>query len=287
MMADTPPPTDGAPPKPFYDGKFDTETVGWLQNKGWHDKPADVVAIEVVKGYREAEKMLGVPRDQLVRKPVPNDEASTKAFWQQFGVPAKAEDYKLTSLHDKDGNVGNAALDKAVREAAFAANVPVDAANRVAGDVAKALAAADTEKAAAAQIKLDGERTNLKKNWGENFERNKIVAQDGAKKLGLDADVVNALENLAGYEKTMEALRRVGAMGSEADYKGGDGGNDNGVMTVEQATAKLSELKIDSDWMKRYFDGGATEKRLFEQLTMIIAGGDDTAASLRFSSNRR
>jgi hypothetical protein len=273
--------------KPWYEGKLDQEMVGRMQNRGWHDKPADVVAVEALKAHHEAEKMLGIPKDQLVRKPNPADEASTKAFWQQFGVPAKAEDYKITALQDKDGKVTNEALDKAIRTAAFTANVPMEAANQIAGEIAKSLAATDTEKAAAAQTKLDAERGDLKKNWGDNFERNKLVAQDGAKKLGLDPEVVAALENVAGYAKTMEALRVVGAMGGESDYKGGDGKNGGELLTVQQATARLEELKLDKEWMTRYFNGGAVEKRLFEQLTTIIAGGDDTEASVRMSSRPR
>jgi hypothetical protein len=275
-MANTPPPNNppppsDPPPKPWYDGKADQETVGYMQARGLHDKPADDVALAAIQAHREAERLLGVPKDQLVRLPAANDEAAQRAFWQKFGMPAEAKDYDFPSLKDKDGKVTDAALDQAVRTTAFQLNLPKDAASRFVEAMMKTQTTAAKDAEAALATKLDEGRAELQKNWGANFAAHKIVAQEGAKKLGLDPEIINSLEQTAGYAKTMEALRRVGAASAEDTFVRGNKDVNDGVMTAEQASEKLAQLKADEVWRQRYLNGGVAEMREFQVLTKIIS----------------
>ena len=258
--------------KPWYDGKVDAETVGYMQNRGWHDKPADVVAAEAMKAHRDAEKKLGVPQEQLVRVPDGKDPAITAAFWQKFGAGAKPEDYPFAEFKDKDGKVVRESVNAAATAKAHELMLPKDAAASFVSAIMKAVDAENDATKAAAATALDAERATLNANWGPNVEAYKMVAREGARKLGLDPAAVDALEKTQGYAKTMEALRRVGvAAGEDIFVRNNNTNLNNGVMTVDQAKASKAELAADPVFRKNYLAGGAEEKRKMAALDTIIA----------------
>src|ERR1700721_4362885 len=89
----TPPPTPPPSPQPWHAGKVDAEVLGHMQNHGWHDKSPEEVALAAVKSHREAQKVIGVPPDRVLKIPV---DAGDKAGWdkihQRLGVPKEAKD---------------------------------------------------------------------------------------------------------------------------------------------------------------------------------------------------
>jgi hypothetical protein len=86
--ASTPPPADA----PFYSTFADPELKGYAEIRGWK-APEDVV-----KSHREGEKLLGGPREELVRLPKDAKPEDLNAIYDRLGRPAKPEDYKLPTV---------------------------------------------------------------------------------------------------------------------------------------------------------------------------------------------
>ena len=110
---------------------------------------------------------------------------------------------------------------------------------------------------------------------------NKEMAKAGAKALGFDAEMVDALEKVVGYSKLMEAFRGVGTKTSEGQFHlapKGQGTAPGGPMSVDQAKARKQELFNDKDWAARCDRGGVAENRELLALTTIIASGMSQAA---------
>lgn len=259
--------------KPWYDGVADSETVGHWQNRGWDKKTAAEVAVEATRAHREAEKLIGAPANEMIRLPKdPKDEAGWKNVWERLGAPKTAADYKFDNVKDAAGNPLPQALVDTLRETAASAYLPQTAAEKVAAAVQKFIAGQGEAAAAERTAKLNEERTALQKEWGSNFEAHKFIAQQAAAKFGISTDVVTALEGQLGYSKTMTFLRDVGMKIGEGRFIEGGPNNPGGLMTRDQALAKVSELKADKAWRARYFDGGSAERREMDGLMAIIAG---------------
>lgn len=257
--------------KPWYDGKADPETVGHWQNRNLADKDPATVALEMTKAHREAEKLIGVPANKLIRLPDSlTDDAAWSKVWQGLGAPPDATGYDFSAVKRADGNPLAPALVDQLRAASAAAHLPKDAAVQVAASVAKYLDGSVAERTADQTAKVALEKDALAKNWGPNQEVNKFVASQAAQKLGFTSEMVAALEGVAGYAKVMEAFRVVGVTMGEDRFVQGSGQTKGGVMTVEQAQARVAELKTDGAWRERYFKGGAAEAREMTALMNII-----------------
>lgn len=262
--------------KPWYEGA-DAELIGHIQTKGWHDKPANEVALAAIQAHREAEKYIGAPADRIIKLPTTPEDPAWADVYARLGAPKEAKDYDFSSV-----KVGEEAADPALveffRTQAAALHLPKDAAPALLDAYLKHQnglgAAAAAEKTAA----LAEEHKVLDANWGANKEANKFLARKGAEKLGLDATAVDALEGVVGYAKTMEALRKVGEISGEAKFISGSGMTQDGIMTREQAIGRKAELMADGAWTKRYMDGGVVENREMTALLTLIVG-DDTATS--------
>jgi hypothetical protein len=256
---------------PWFKGADDA-TVGFIQSKGWHDKPPAEAALAAIKSYHEAQTFIGAPPERIIKLPTDaNDEAGWKDVWTRLGAPADAKDYDLSAV-----KVGDQPLDQGfqdfIRAQATALHLPKDAAAQLAAAFVKYTGDSETSQAAERTAKIAEERKLLDANWGANKEGNTFVAKKGAEALGFDASVVDALENVVGYAKIMEGLRKVGELSGEAKFiNGGQGPNGNGgIMTREQAVARKAELMNDTAWAKRYTDGGAAENRELQALLAII-----------------
>lgn len=252
--------------------KFDPEMQGAFKNHGWDQKSPSEAAAEAMKSYREAEKFLGVPKDQLVRMPRDAaDEAGWKALRTRLGVPGEAKEYDFSAVKFTDGTELDGQFTDAMRASLHAAGVPKDRAPEVVKAMVKFMEGAEQGDVAERTAKLATERDALTKNWGPNMEANKFIAKQAALKMGLTEEVVNNMEQSAGYAATMNALLKIGQMMGEDKFVANPGGQP-GVMTVDQAKARLTELKNDNAWARKVSAGDVTSNREFDALIRIIAG---------------
>src|ERR1017187_7006119 len=105
---------------PWFSGKVDADIVNHWTSKGYDVNDPVKVATELTKAYKNAEGLLGRPKDQLIY--VPTDFAkepdAVKAAFQRLGAPIDAKDYDFPALKGKDGKVTNMALESALRTVA-------------------------------------------------------------------------------------------------------------------------------------------------------------------------
>ncbi len=256
----------------WYDGKASPEDIGLWQNKSWdHTNPASV-ALAATKAYQEAQKFIGVPHDQLLRFPSSPVAPEWQQVWDKLGVPKDPTGYDLSQVKFADGEALDPAAELALRNAAHVAHVSAQAMPEFAREFVKYLDSQEASEAAEHAAQLETERNTLRQNWGSNFEANKFIAAQGAKALGLDEQVITAIENAAGYAKTMEAFRRVGVLNKEDQYVAGSVPGHAGVMTREQATQRLAELKRDPVWSSKLMAGDQAAGREFANLSLVISG---------------
>lgn len=226
----------------------------------------------------EATRLLGVPPDRILKLPAnTEDKAGWDAIYQKLGAPAKPEEYKFDGIKMKDGTDPNPALLDFVRKQAQALHLSVDGAKQFTNELLKYNQGADDAEVAEQTAKITLAQETLRKNWGPNFEANKFIASQAAQKLGFTLPEIKGLEGLVGFDRIMEAFRKVGAGMGEDVFIRGEGQTQGGIMTRDQAVAKVAELKADSAWVKRYLDGGSVEKREMLSLNTIIAGGQKAA----------
>lgn len=267
--------------KPWFE-PLDAEVKGYLQTTGLDKKtPVEAVA-EVHKSYREAQKYIGHPADKLIRIP---DERATdtqetrerhakewNAIHERLGKPKEAKEYDLSTVKRLGDKPIDDALADTLKKAAFDSNLSKDAAARMAANVVKHLDGEATAAAALAADKLATEKSELKKNWGNNEAANMVVAQAAVRALGVDPAAVAALENTIGYAKVMDMFRVIGSKIGEDRFVSAGGSGSGNVMTVEQATSEKAELMRDSAWRDRYLKGGVEEGRKMTALNRIITG---------------
>ena len=256
-----PPPPPAAPPPPvdpassWYSG-FDADTQAYVTSKGL-DKLAFPEAFkQVAEFHRQAEGFIGIPADQRLRAPNPADPASVKAFWSKFGVPETAEGYDLSGVKFSDGKDIDPAFAAQVRTAAHQLNIPVEAAQKLAGEFVKyqesTIAAGDATLKAA----LETSRANLVREWGPNYQANLALADLAAKRLGVDVDTAALLSEKVGADKVLEMFRKIGAASGEDTFVVSPN-KEGGVapVTITEARQTLDARKADPEWGKKLLAG--------------------------------
>lgn len=253
----------------------DADAVGTLQTKGW-DKlsPTEAVA-QSMKAYRNAEKMLGVPADQLLRLPTrPDDEAGWKNIYQRLGAPDKPEGYTFEGV--SIGNDESTAAFKAVaRQAAAEMGIPKDMAERMAQTFSKFVNDTHQAQTAEATAALQGEQQRLAQDWGSpdsaRFRGNMFIADQAAEKLGVTPEALTKLKDGLGASEVAKMFHKIGlAIGEDRYVSGGNPAN-QGLMSREQAVARRNELMADKQWVDRYLTGGAAEQREMMAVNTLIS----------------
>ncbi len=192
-------------------------------------------------------------------------------MYQRLNVPKEAKEYDLSNVKRASGDLDPAFAD-ALRAGMLKGRVPKDQAPEVAKIVIKALDDADAQRDVVYKAKVDGEMAQLKKDWGTNFDFNRLKAMEGARKLGIEQDAIVALESIKGGPAALEALRRIGQNTSEDFFIEGNRGPGGNPSTREGAISKKAELLADKDWGKRYTAGGMKEKQEMTALNIMIDG---------------
>lgn len=258
-------------PAPWY-GTPDSETLGYLQTKGWDKLPADKAALEVMKAHREAEKLIGVPQDQLIRKPAVGDVEGWNKVHTALGVPADPKAYDFSAIKAHDGQALSPVQVDTLQKMAHELRLDPQRAQlmvqKMAAISGEALKQNSTQNAGEHAAQLD----TLKQNWTFKSETNKVIAQNAAAALGLDPTKLDTqgAPVVIPYAQAMEMFRSVGEkIGEDKFVRGGNGPN-SPVMTVDQANYRLEQLGNDKLWYQRFQDGDTAARKEFDDLTRLI-----------------
>jgi hypothetical protein len=262
-----------SPPKPWYDGKLDAELIGYSDNKHWNKDDPMALAIEAMKSSRELHKHFGVAEDRLVKLPKDiNDEAGWNGVYQRLGAPKEAKEYDLSAIKFSDGSELKdlPGFEDAMRASLYAAHVSKDKAADIVKSVVKFMDGAEQTMGAATQAqKLENLQT-LQKNWGHNFELNRLTALQGARRLGISMDGLAALESAIGYPNVMEVMRKIGVGTTEDTFV--EGAQTGHPTTQQGAVARRAELMKDQDFVNRYLRGEKQARDEMNNLIELISG---------------
>lgn len=259
------------PPAAWY-GTPDSETLGYLQNRGWDKLPADKAALEAIKAHREAEKLIGAPQDQLLR--FPKDAADLEGWNKvhaRLGVPEKSTEYDLSAVKFADGRTIGADEITVFQTMAKELNLPAATAQLLAQRLIKVSETEGAKFSAENEAKLAQENEKLAANWGAGSAANKIVAENAMAKFGITAEQHAALEKTIGYAATMEMFRDIGTkLGEDRFVRSGSSAG--GALTKDEATYKMSQLQNDSLWYNKFVKGDVLAIKEFNDLTRVMAG---------------
>jgi hypothetical protein len=231
---------------------------GFVQNKGWKDTS------QVVESYRNLEKLVGAPADQIIKLAKEDDAAGWESIYSRLGRPANADGYKLET--PKEG--GNPEFTKWAANEFHKVGLNekqakgiVDSWNKYTQDQGKV----GQEKYAA---KLGEEQNALKKEWGAAHDQNIAAAKRAAREFGVDPTVIDGLEKTIGFAATMKHFQAIGAKLGESSFVGGNGNSSsgNGPMTPVQAMEQIKTMRADPGFVKRYIAGDVEARSKMEQL---------------------
>lgn len=223
---------------------FNDEVKGYVQNKGFKDPG------QVIESYRNVEKLLGGPREKLIRLPDNmDDQAAMGEIYSKLGRPPTAQEYKISAQKGADPE-----LSKFMEETFFKANLSTKQAEAIAAEYNKHLAGKATKETEAYDVKFKEQEANLKRDWGMAHDQNIAKAKQAAREFGVEANIVEAMEQSAGYDKTMKFFADIGSKMGESSFHANSGPNQF-ALTPEAARNKIATLRQDSAFSKRVLAG--------------------------------
>lgn len=241
---------------------------GYVELKGFKD------AKSVVESYRNAEKLLSVPQDRILKLPEKMDDASMREIHKRLGMPEKADGYEVkvpAGLNPDFANWAKGLFHEAGLSKAQGDRIAAKWTERV------TTLNSDSEKAFADQhvAQIDG----LKKEWGAAYDQNNAIAKTMANKLGLTDEVGEKISRAIGVDALNKMLvgitEKFGIKFGEDDFHGAhNAGNDFGALSPGAAKARLAELSADKEWVSRYTNGkpGSAERNEMDRLQRWMLG---------------
>lgn len=251
-----PQPTDS--PLPWLEGA-DAATLGYVKNKGW-EKPA-----QLLDSYQNLEKLLGAERaGNTVILPKPDaPKQEVDAFYNRLGRPADPTGYKI----DVPTMNGDPEFAKAAAGWFHELGLSKDQGEKLVGKWNEHFGAILKSAETDITMKNQEQQAALKSAWGSAFDQNKEIAAAARRGLGIDDATLDALDQVLGFDKTMQLFYTIGTKIREPEFVDGSGNRSFGAaLTPGQAQAKIAELKSDKNFIARYMSGDATARHEMESL---------------------
>jgi len=252
--------------KPWFDA-LDADTKGYITNRGLDKGDPTAAFVNAASAHRAAEKLIGVPADQIIRLPKPEDSAAWNGVYDRLGRPKDAAGYDFSAVKETaDEN-----FLKWAGETAYKLGLPKAAGETLVQEFVKQAAAGETAAAEALKATQQTELNELKKDWGVHFEVNKQLASQAALKVGVTQEALAALQAQIGYKSVMQLFHKLAVgMGEDKFVRGGGQGSD--ILSVDQAKDRLTALKNDQAYVKAWLAGDTEKAKEMQALHKIIAG---------------
>ena len=239
---------------------LDEENKNFIDNKGFKS------VADVVNGYRNLEKLQGVPQDRLLKIPDEKaDEKTINEYYMKLGRPKSADEYNF-GLKDGDDD----RLAKAIAPKLFAAGIS----NKQAVALYSALIEAKKQEAQTIENARAKQEDELKADWGNNYDNNVKLAQKAFRISGLNEKEIEALQKATDFKTVMNMFYKLSTKFSEASLKdvdgagGGNGGN-RFTYSKQEALAKLDELKSNKEWVAKFNAKDGATINEYNELTEI------------------
>lgn len=237
------------------------ELKGYVGIKGFKDPGA------VVESYKNLEKLIGVPKDRLLKLPEKADDPAWNDIYYKLGRPEKVEGYKVEIPKEYgDENFANAA-----KEAFYKANLTQAQAEAITkwwnGQIeGQTKAQADAQKAEIAK-----QTEALKQEWGAAFEQNFNSVDLVIDKLGIPESDLTDLREAWGAVKAAKFIHGLSSKIGEHSFTIGDGVQ-NGSYTPAMAKEAIKTRMQDMEFRNRLLNGDVKAKAEWEQLNRNAVG---------------
>lgn len=256
--AGTPP--AGAPPAAATDwtSGFSDEAKGFIQNKGFKG-PADLL-----ESYRNMEKLMGAPKERILRLPEKDDDPAWNDIQARLGKPESPDKYSFKV----DPAVADEQFDKWAREAFHKAGFTDKQAAKFMEEFSGYAKARQATQLESIKTKLDTEATQLKQEWGAAHDQNTNLAKRAAQELGISGEQIDQLEKVMGFAGVMKLFHSIGTKVGEAAFVSGSGGGGNGfaALTPQAALNRIAALRGDPGFVEKYVNGDAAARQEMEML---------------------
>lgn len=265
----TPPPVTTATAPAAFDwgtAGLHADDLAHVTTKGYKS-PADVVI-----AHRAAEKLIGVPADQVLKFPKEMTPEFEREAFTRLGRPAEAKDYEIAT--PKEGGFDQGFVDWA-RGAFDKANLTKGQAKALSeqyNDLFATRAAADK----AALAKRDTEQVStLTAEWGANMAKNTALVDRAATAFGMKPEHLAALKQVMGPADAMKFMFGIGSkLGADDGYVDGEHRtNQSFGMTPEQAQSEIALLRKDKDFIGKYARGDSEAKARMLRLNQAAYPG--------------
>lgn len=248
----TPTPTD-------WTASLDDDAKGYVTNKGFKT-PADVL-----KSYRNAETLLGVPADNVLKLPTKDDDADGwNKVYGRLGRPEKADDYKIP-MPEKGGDENFA---KWAKETFHKHGLTAKQAEKLATDFNQYAETVNQNVQAAEAERTKFDPAVLKNEWGMAHDKNMALIDRAAHTLGIKDSQLLALRNAMGPTDALRFMYNVASkLGGEDSFVGGGNSSAFGsVLTPNAALNKIAALKQDTAYVAKLAAGDTAAIEEFTRL---------------------
>lgn len=214
---------------------------------------------DLLRSYKHAQSMIGMPPDQVLKKPGVD---ATPQEWDKYhefnGRPKAAKDYTPPTL--PEGQKWNDAVLTKFQDAAFKAGVSNEAFKGIIDWYKSEQASTAAAHEAAKTESINSTTETMKKEWGAAYDQtygdvNRLLGafgEEGLKKELRDLGV-------EGNPKVLRFLAKIASQFSEGGALGqAGGGNAAGrAMGATQAQTMIREKNSDKAFMAKYNSGDA------------------------------
>lgn len=236
---------------PWFEG-FNDDLKGYIQKKGFKDPSV------LADSYRSLEKLVGVPKDRVLKLPEQDDAPEWNDVYAKLGRPADPKEYKLESLGEEADF-----YQKAFHELGVSKKQAETLVQKV--SEYEAQRAEETQQATA--VKLEQQEHALKKEWGAAYEQNIKIARQAVNAFGVDTAIIDQLEGAMGYDGVLKFFNRIGSKIGESEFVSPQGSRTMGsAMTPEQARSEIQALKGDPGFIQKWSGGDRDSKERLDQL---------------------
>lgn len=249
--------------QPWYSG-FDQETVGWMENRGLTKLDEKGALENTIKGFRNAEKYVGVPHEKLLRLPDWDkaDQVELDQFFSKLGRPNDPKEYKLPIPEGASKDFADWASG-----IFHEAGLNDRQGQKIAAKWNEYVTSMTQKESEAYQNAIAQQDRELRTEWGAAYDKEVTAAKKAAQGLGLKGDQIDALEKSLGFAGLMRMMANVGKKLGEDTFVSADSSSGTfGAMTPASAKARVGQLQADKEWTAKYLSGNVQARAEMESL---------------------
>lgn len=244
---------------PDWTAALNEDTRGYVQTKGFKD-PATVL-----DSYRNLEKLMGAPKERLLKLPEKDDDAQGWGeVYDRLGRPRDAKEYDIKLPEGMQDDK----FAQWAKSAFHELGISKKAGDKLAGKWSEYIAGTQKVSVEAQQAKVAEEGTNLKKEWGAAYEQNVNAAKNAAAVFAVKGEIIDKIEGALGFAETMKLFQNIGVKMGEDKFVSGQSRQTDftGALAPEAARYRIKALQSDPEFVKKYTSGDLSSREEFERL---------------------